>query len=216
MCAMPSGDALLTFSLASLVLIAIPGPSVLFVIGRSLALGRRAGLLSVLGNGLGALPLVFAVAIGIGAVVAQSLVLFTVIKVLGAGYLIYLGVQAIRHRRLDQGTDQATDPAPASAQRTIGQGFLEGVTNPKTIVFFVAVLPQFVDVHAGWVAAQMMVLSTVFILLAFIGDGLWALLAGGARTWFASSPARLSRLRVVGGGMMIGLGGILVTTGHKA
>lgn len=216
MCAMPSGDALLTFSLASLVLIAIPGPSVLFVIGRSLALGRRAGLLSVLGNGLGALPLVFAVAIGIGAVVAQSLVLFTVIKVLGAGYLIYLGVQAIRHRRLDQGTDQATDPAPASAQRTIGQGFLVGVTNPKTIVFFVAVLPQFVDVHAGWVAAQMMVLSTVFILLAFIGDGLWALLAGGARTWFASSPARLSRLRVVGGGMMIGLGGILVTTGHKA
>lgn len=85
MCAMPSGDALLTFSLASLVLIAIPGPSVLFVIGRSLALGRRAGLLSVLGNGLGALPLVFAVAIGIGAVVAQSLVLFTVIKVLGRG-----------------------------------------------------------------------------------------------------------------------------------
>lgn len=216
MCAMPSGDALLTFSLASLVLIAIPGPSVLFVIGRSLALGRRAGLLSVLGNGLGALPLVFAVAIGIGAVVAQSLVLFTVIKVLGAGYLIYLGVQAIRHRRLDQGTDQATDPAPASAQRTIGQGFLVGVTNPKTIVFSVAVLPQFVDVHAGWVAAQMMVLSTVFILLAFIGDGLWALLAGGARTWFASSPARLSPLRVVGGGMMIGLGGILVTTGHKA
>lgn len=125
-------------------------------------------------------------------------------------------MQAIRHRRLDQGTDQATDPAPASAQRTIGQGFLVGVTNPKTIVFFVAVLPQFVDVHAGWVAAQMMVLSTVFILLAFIGDGLWALLAGGARTWFASSPARLSRLRVVGGGMMIGLGGILVTTGHKA
>ncbi|MCP2638285.1 LysE family translocator [Microbacterium sp. HD4P20] len=213
---MPSWDAVLAFSIASLILIVIPGPSVLFVIGRSLSLGRRGGLLSVLGNELGVLPLVVAVAFGVGAVVAESIVLFTIVKLLGAAYLIYLGVQAIRHRRIDVTTAGPVGRTRESAAKTIGQGFIVGITNPKTIVFFVAALPQFVNFHAGAIALQMIVLGTIFTLIAFVCDAIWALLAGTVRTWFASSPQRMSRLRATGGGMMIGLGGTLALTGNKA
>ena len=214
---MPTPEALLAFSLASLLLIAIPGPAVLFVIGRTLTLGRRGGLLSVLGNELGALSLVVAVAFGVGTIVAESIVLFTVIKLLGAGYLIYLGVQAIRHRRVDltAGDSLRATRDRASAARTVGQGFMVGLTNPKTIVFFVAALPQFVNFHAGSIALQMLVLGTVFTLIAFVCDATWAMLAGTARSWFASSPKRIARLRAAGGGMMIGLGGTLAVMGHE-
>ncbi len=212
---MPSWEALLTFSIASLVLIAIPGPSVLFVVGRSLALGRRGGLLSVLGNELGALPLVAAVALGVGTVVAESILVFTIIKLVGAAYLIYLGVAAFRHRgdRLDAGAQTAPDPT--SPWITLRQGMVVGVTNPKTIVFFVAALPQFVDFHAGHVAAQMMVLGLVFTVIAFVCDSVWALVAGTARTWLSSSARRVAALRGTGGAMMIGLGGTLALAGNK-
>ncbi len=212
---MPSWEALVAFSLVSIVLIAVPGPSVLFVIGRSLSMGRRGGLLSVLGNGLGALPLVVAVALGIGAIVAQSVVLFTIIKLLGAGYLIYLGVQTFRHRRV-AGSSATEDPSVREpAWKTIGQGFIVGATNPKTIVFFVAALPQFVDHRAGNLPTQMIVLGAVFVTIAFLCDSVWAILAGTARTYFVSSPKRMSTLRASGGVMMVGLGGTLALTGSK-
>ncbi|MBX3031818.1 MAG: LysE family translocator [Chloroflexi bacterium] len=209
---MPSVEALVTFSLASVVLIVIPGPSVLFVIGRSLALGRRGGLWSVVGNELGALVPLTAVAVGVGSVVAQSIVLFTALKLLGAGYLIYLGSQAIRHRR--DGLDDPSSPAARSvaARTVLRQGVIVGATNPKTIVFFVAVLPQFVDPHAGSVPLQMLVLGLVFTLIALVFDSVWAIVAGSAREWFGRSPRRLSAVRVTGGGMMIGLGASLVVT----
>ena len=123
-------SSLLGFALASLALIVIPGPSVLFVIGRSLALGRAGGLLSVLGNALGMLPLIAAVALGVGAVVAQSVVVFTIIKFAGAAYLVYLGVQAIRHRRHTAVTHEATPPS-RSRMRILSEGFLVGITNPN-------------------------------------------------------------------------------------
>jgi len=171
----PTFAALATFSLASLLLILIPGPSVLFVIGRSLALGRRGGLLSVLGNELGVLPLVAAVALGVGSIVAESIAVFTVVKLAGAGYLAYLGVQAIRHRR-DGAEGMTAGPShPDPGWKVVRQGFLVGVTNPKTIVFFVAVLPQFVDLHSGNVPVQMMVLGVIFAVLAFACDSIWAL-----------------------------------------
>lgn len=206
---MPSLQALAAFSLASLILIVIPGPSVLFVIGRSLSLGRRGGLLSVLGNELGALPLVAAVALGVGSIVAESLVLFTVVKLLGAGYLAYLGVQAIRHRRDGLDAPSGVEPSHVSSWTVLRQGFVVGVTNPKTIVFFVAVLPQFVNVHTGSVPVQMMVLGLVFTLIAFVSDGIWALAAGTAQEWFATSGDRIAALRAAGGAMMIGLAGVL-------
>jgi len=212
----PPVESLLAFALASVVLVAIPGPSVLFVIGRSLSLGRRGGLLSVVGNELGSLVPITLVALGVGSVVAQSVAVFTVVKLLGAAYLGYLGVQAIRHRR--EGADVAVAPRvrPASSWTTLRQGFVVGATNPKTIVFFVAALPQFVDFHAGAVPLQMLVLGLVFTLIALVLDGTWAVLAGTARAWFARSPRRLSAVRATGGGMMLGLAGTLVLTPAKA
>jgi threonine/homoserine/homoserine lactone efflux protein len=206
-------ENLLAFAIASAVIVPIPGPTVVFVIGRSIALGRRAGLLTVVGNALGTVPAVVAVAFGVGAIVASSVVVFTVIKLVGAVYLIYLGVQAIRHRH-------ATAPGGSVASATTGkllrQGFVVGFTNPKTIAFFVAVLPQFVDPATGPVWAQLLVLGLVFQLLALMCDSTWALAAGTARAWFANSPRRVSTLSGAGGVMMIGLGGTLALTGSKS
>jgi threonine/homoserine/homoserine lactone efflux protein len=202
---------LLAFALASAVLIMIPGPSVLFVLGRSISLGRRGGLLSVLGNALGMLPAIAAVALGVGALVAESVVVFTIVKVAGAAYLVFLGVQAIRHRRVTTVADAAV--APRSAARLVAEGFVVGITNPKTIAFFVAVLPQFVAHESGGIPVQLAELGLVFFAMALLMDGTWALLAGTARNWFARSPKRVERLGAAGGVMMIGLGGVLLVTG---
>lgn len=212
---MPTFETLAAFALASLLLIVIPGPSVLFVIGRSLSFGRRGGLMSALGNGLGALPLIAAVAFGLGSIVAQSVVLFTSIKLLGATYLLYLGVQAIRHRRDGSSDTSEQEPQTLNPAVLLRQGVVVGVTNPKTIVFFVAVLPQFVNFQAGAIPLQMMTLGIVFVAIGIISDTVWALLAGSAQSWFASSPRRLTATRATGGGMMIGLGGALALTGNK-
>jgi threonine/homoserine/homoserine lactone efflux protein len=207
-------DNALAFTLAALVLIVIPGPSVLFTIGRALALGRLGGLLSVLGNAVGQLPLIAAVAFGVGAIVAESAVLFTIVKVAGSLYLVFLGIQAIRHRK--ESARVATEGAvPRSIRRQLREGFIVGVTNPKSIAFFVAVLPQFVDVSAGAVPLQMMQLGLIFFVLALVSDGAWALAAAGARSWFGKSPKRIETLTATGGGMMIGLGGVLLFTGAK-
>lgn len=204
---------LLAFLAAAIVLVLMPGPTVLFVVGRSLALGRRGGLLSVLGNSLGLLPPVALVALGVGALVAESVVAFTVVKFAGAAYLIYLGIQAIRHR--NRTSEKVMDglAAPRSTFRLLFEGFLVGITNPKSIAFFVAVLPQFVDPAAGAVPLQLLVLGLIFIALALASDSMWALAAGGARDWFARSPKRISRLGAAGGVLMIGLGGALAVSG---
>lgn len=212
---MPSLEVLAAFAVASLIIVVVPGPSVLFVIGRSLSHGRRGGVLSVLGNELGALPLVVAVALGVGTIVAQSIVLFTVIKILGAAYLMYLGALAIRHRRAGIDADAHTSQQEVSSSTLLWQGSVVGLTNPKTIVFFVAVLPQFVNFRVGGIPVQMMVLGFLFILIAFICDSVWALLASAAGSWFARTPRRLAAVRATGGGMMIGLGGSLMVTGNR-
>lgn len=205
-------ENLWAFVVAAAILIAIPGPSVLFSVGRALVLGRAGGLLSVLGNALGLLPIIVAVAFGVGAFVAQSVVLFTVLKVVGALYLGYLGVQAIRHRR--DASAALTAPVTRSSRwRQLGQGFIVGVTNPKTIAFFVAVLPQFVSLEAGSATVQLLELGLVFFVLALIGDSTWALAAGSARDWFVKSPKRAEHLAGTGGVMMIGLGGVLALSG---
>ncbi len=221
---MVPAPSLLAFALTSLALIVIPGPSVLFVIGRSITLGRIGGLLSVVGNELGMLPLIVAVAVGVGAIVAQSLILFTIIKFAGAAYLVYLGIQAVRHRAgakriasqsRDASAEAAVLPRRRSRVRILAEGFFVGLTNPKTLVFFVAVLPQFVDYNAGFIPLQMFELGLVFFVLALICDSTWALVAGTARQWFAGSPRRVEHLGTAGGGMMIGLGGVLALTGNK-
>ncbi len=207
---------LLAFVVASVLLIVLPGPSVLFVLGRSIALGRVGGLLSVLGNALGMLPAIAAVALGLGAIVSESVVVFTVIKFAGAAYLVFLGIQAIRHRHRVAASYLAGAMAPKSVLRLVGEGFVVGITNPKTIAFFVAVLPQFVDRSAGAVPLQLAVLGLIFFGLALIMDSTWALVAGTARTWLARSPKRIANMGAAGGVMMVGLGGALAVTGAKS
>jgi threonine/homoserine/homoserine lactone efflux protein len=204
---------LLAFFAAALVLIAIPGPSVLFVVGRSLAHGRRVGLLSVLGNSLGIVPQIVAVALGVGAVVAASAVVFTAIKLVGAAYLVYLGVQAIRRRHAAH-TEGRSDSTEGTFH-IVRQGFTVGVTNPKALVFLAAVLPQFVAPEHGAPVAQMLTLGAVFLVIGVVCDGAWAITASVARSWFAGSPRRQQQLDTAGGLMLIGLGGTLAVTGNK-
>ena len=207
-------DNLLAFTVAAIILIVIPGPAVLFSVGRTLVLGRSGGLLSVLGVTLALIPIVALVALGVGGVIAASAALFTVLKVAGALYLMYLGVQAIRHRKLAS-REVEIGSLPRSPWRQLWQGFVVGITNPKTIAFFVAVLPQFVDVHSGSAPLQMMELGIVFALIALVSDSIWVLAASAARAWFARSPRRIETLSATGGAMMIGLGGVLLVTGQE-
>ena len=155
---MISADRLLAFGAMSFLLIVIPGPSVLFVIGRALAHGRRAALTTVVGNTLGAYVLVAAVAFGIGPIVERSAIVFTALKLAGAAYLIYLGVKAFRERN-SLSTALTADSLARNPFRTLWDGFAVGVSNPKTIVFFAAVLPQFVDPVRGHLVVQMLTLG---------------------------------------------------------
>ena len=211
---MPSMNHLLAFAVASVVLALIPGPSLLFVVGRAIAHGRRAALGSVAGNSTGAAVLVLLVAVGLGSVVERSLVLYTVIKLVGAAYLVYLGVRTYRDRRA------LADVLGAGSTVSVGrhvyrQGLLVGATNPKTTVFFAAVLPQFVDRDAGGVPMQMIVLGLLFVLIVTVSDSTWGLLAGGVRDWMARSPRRVAVLGGTGGLTMIGLGLGLAVTGRR-
>jgi threonine/homoserine/homoserine lactone efflux protein len=210
---MASPDRLLAFAAMSFLLIVIPGPSVMFTVGRALAQGRRAALSSVAGNAIGAYLLVVAVAFGVGALVERSAVAFTVLKLAGAAYLVYLGVKAWRqHGSLPVTIDG--EPARGSV-RTLWDGFVVGVANPKTIVFFAAVLPQFVDPAIGHVAGQMMLLGLIFVGIALASDSAWGLGASAARGWFARSPRRLAAVGRIGGLSMIGLGVTVAVTGRK-
>jgi threonine/homoserine/homoserine lactone efflux protein len=211
---MPSTDHLVAFAIASFVLIVIPGPSVLFTVSRALAYGRRVALMTVLGGAAGSFTAAVAVAVGVGAIVQTSAVVYSVIKFAGAGYLIFLGVQAIRHRRALRAAFEARAD-PIGSGRTLVQGFIVGVTNPKTLVFFAAILPQFVDPRAGQVSAQMIVLGAVFAVIALAMDSVWGTAAGTVRSWFARSARRLDLVGGAAGLTMVGLGVGLAVNGRK-
>ncbi|OPG10473.1 lysine transporter LysE [Streptomyces sp. GKU 895] len=169
--------------------------------------------MTVVGNTLGAYVLVGAVACGIGSIVERSAVLFLSLKLAGAAYLVYLGVKALRTRRSMRAAFEA-DRAARGGLVTLWEGFVVGVSNPKTIVFFAAVLPQFVDRDRGNVVTQILLLGLVFNLMAVVFDSLWGLTAATARDWFARSPRRLAAIGGVGGLTMIGLGVTVAATGH--
>jgi threonine/homoserine/homoserine lactone efflux protein len=209
-----SVDRLLGFAVASFILIVIPGPSVLFVIGRALAYGRRTALATVVGNAVGVYLVAAAVAFGLGPAVERSALLFMVVKLAGAGYLVWLGLQAIRDRRALTSTFAAAT-GPRGARRAAREGFIVGFANPKAVILFAAVLPQFVDRSAGHVPIQMLVLSLISFVNALVTDSAWGMAAGAVRSWFARSPRRLELVGGTGGLMMIGLGVGVATTGHK-
>ena len=204
---------LLAFILTAVVFIAIPGPSVLFVISRSVVHGSAAGVATVLGNTAGVFAQIVAVAFGIGPLVERSVALFTLLKLAGAAYLIFLGVQAIRHRR----SLAAAIGAPTERKtlaRIVLDGFTVGVTNPKAIVFYAAIVPQFVDRQAGHIPLQLISLGAIMAVIALLSDSSYALVAGRIRNWLAGSPRRMAALGGTGGLAMIAIGARLALTGQ--
>jgi threonine/homoserine/homoserine lactone efflux protein len=171
---MPSPEALAAFAAASIALLVVPGPSVLYIVARSAHQGRSAGLVSVLGIHTGSIVHVAAAALGVSAILASSVVAFGVVKYAGAAYLIWLGVRALR--RPEEPSADGTLPRP-SLRRVYAQGVVVNVLNPKTALFFLAFLPQFVDVSRGSVTTQVLLLGVTFIALGFVSDGMYALLA---------------------------------------
>ncbi|HEV7206810.1 MAG TPA: LysE family translocator [Jatrophihabitans sp.] len=206
---------LLAWIITSFVIIVIPGPSVLFTIGRALTIGRRGAVISAAGNSLGVYLQIVAVALGVGTLVQRSSQVYTVIKFAGALYLVYLGVQAFRHRRAL--SDALTGSVPvARGRRQFLDGVLVGLANPKTIVFFTVATPQFVDRAAGHVPEQLLLLGLVFPAIALVTDSAWAVLAGTARSWLAGSPRRTAAIGGAGGLAIVGLGVTVAVTGSRS
>jgi threonine/homoserine/homoserine lactone efflux protein len=211
---MVPSDRLLAFVLTAFVVIVIPGPSVLFVVARALGSGRRVAVLTVVGNALGEYLQVIAVAFGVGALAERSVAAFTVLKLAGGAYLIYLGVRTFRERKSLAAAISA--PAePRSDRRAFLEGATVGVTNPKTVVFLAAILPQFVSRGAGGVPVQILVLGAVFAAIAIVSDTIWAVAAGGVRVWFARSPRRLELIGGTGGLAIVAVGAGLLVSGRK-
>jgi threonine/homoserine/homoserine lactone efflux protein len=202
----------LGFGLVALVLIAIPGPSVVFTVGRAITYGRAVALTTVLGNALGLLVVLVLVALGLGTLVSTSDTAFEVLKLAGAAYLVWLGIQALRHRHEVELTD--LDGPAVRGLRALRQGFVVGFTNPKAYVIFGAVLPEFVDRGRGNGSVQMLLLGLVAFGIGLCSDSIWALLASHVRRWFHGSRSRGSTLGAVGGVSMIGLG-VAVAVGGR-
>ena len=197
---------LVEYIIAAMVIILAPGPSVLFVIARAIAWGRTTAVFTVAGNVTGAFFLSTFVAFGLGPILQNSDIAYIAVQWGGGLYLMYLGIDAIKHRRVHAAdmTNQG-DSAPSRA-RSVRDGFWVGALNPKGLVFYAAVLPQFIDRERGHVTGQLILLGAIFSVLAFISDGSWGLLAGTAREWLATDPRRLERLRATGGSIMMILG----------
>lgn len=203
----------LAFGLVAFVLIVIPGPSVVFTIGRALTYGRSVALTTVVGNSFGLLAVLVLVSLGLGNLVATSDVAFEVVKVGGAVFLVYLGIQALRHRHGIEVHEGEQAPAMRGV-RALRQGFVVGFTNPKAYVIFAAVLPPFIERNRGGATLQMLLLGLVAFVLGLCSDSLWALLASQLRRWFNASPRRGRALGTVGGMSMIGLG-VAVAVGGR-
>ena len=194
------------YLIAAIIIIIAPGPSVLFVIARAVSWGRKISVLTVAGNVTGSFVLSTLVALGLGPILQRWHIAYVAVQWGGGLYLIYLGIEAIRQRAVHAADMTNQGPVAPSIRKSIRDGFWVGVLNPKAIVFFAAVLPQFVDIDGGHVTSQLIFMGLVFCVLAFISDGSWALLAGTARAWLATDNRRLERLRGFGGTIMIILG----------
>ena len=212
---MISSVHLIGFTLASLIIIVIPGPGVLFVVGRALAHGRRTALATAAGHAAGNYMVAACVAVGLGTLLQRSAQVFTAVKLAGALYLVLLGVQAFRHRH-SLASAMSAAPSATSGWRALRDGFIVGVTNPKSFILFGAILPQFVNRDAGNVPVQMLLLALISVCMGLACDSIWGLAASGVRVWFARSPRRYALVGGAGGLAMIGVGVTVALTGqHK-
>jgi threonine/homoserine/homoserine lactone efflux protein len=204
MIVVPSSTSIGLFALAAALLLLTPGPAVLFIVARSVEQGRIAGLASVFGITTGTLVHVLASTLGLSALLTSSAVAFAVVKYAGAAYLLYMGVRRIVSR--------TGPPAPSldlprrSLRRLYRDGFIVNLLNPKTALFFLAFLPQFVDPSRGSVPFQIAFLGLLFTIMGLMSDGLYALVAGTAGLWVKRQSRYLEWERYVTGGVFIGLG----------
>jgi threonine/homoserine/homoserine lactone efflux protein len=208
----PSSASLGGFVAAALVLLLIPGPGVLYIVARSLGQGQRAGLVSVLGLSAGALVHVAAATAGLSAILLTSATAFEVVKALGAGYLIYLGIRTIFAPRSRAAGDDST---PRSLSRLFAEGVLVSVLNPQIAVFFLAFLPQFVEPGRGPVPQQVLLLGLMYVALALITDSGYALLAARARYWLGGRVAQGPLPQYASGALYLGLGVSTALTGRR-
>jgi threonine/homoserine/homoserine lactone efflux protein len=198
----PSHSSLLLFISAALVLLLIPGPAVFYIVGRSIGQGRGAGLVSALGISVGCLFHTAAAAVGLSALLMSSAVAFSVVKYLGAAYLIYLGIQKLRS---EEPAELSGNIRPVKLSRIFAQGIIVNVLNPKEALFFLAFLPQFVDPSRGHVAGQILFLGVLLAILGVTSDSLWALFAGTLAHWLRGNARWMRTQRYVSGGMLISL-----------
>ena len=194
------------YCIAAIIIILAPGPSVLFVIARAIAWGRATAVATVAGNVLGAFSLSVVVAVGLGPILQRSEIAFIAVQVLGGCYLVYLGITAIKHSQIHANDMTNQGDIRPSKWRSMREGFWVGALNPKGMVFFAAILPQFVDREAGNVTSQLILMGAIFGILAFFSDGGWGILAGTIRNWLATELKRLVLMRMTGGLVMIILG----------
>ncbi|MEN9735348.1 MAG: hypothetical protein RL129_58 [Actinomycetota bacterium] len=194
------------YCLTAFLIILAPGPTVLFVIARAISWGKASAVASVLGNNLGAFIISLLIAFGLGPVLQSSDIAFISVQIAGGLYLIYLGIQAIRHSEIHAGDMRNVVGSKPSLYQSAKDGFIVGILNPKVWVFFAAILPQFVDRHKGNVTAQLVLMGAIFAFIAFFSDSTWGVIAGTIRNWLANETKRLVTMRVVGGVVMILLG----------
>jgi threonine/homoserine/homoserine lactone efflux protein len=199
----PSTSNLTAFLLLAAVIIVVPGPGVLFTIGRALILGTKAALLSVIGNALGVGVQIVVISLGLGVAIQQSEIVFLAIRVFGAGMITYLGVKAILSRA---DFDLELKEERSTAAIVVRQSIVVGLTNAKTFVFFIAALPSFTSPELGNPVVQMLLLGAIFSVIGIVSDSVYAIAAGQARSWLASSHERLSAFRGIGGAALTLLG----------
>jgi len=207
-----SGSQLAEFFVASITIIMVPGPSVLFTLARGVAWGRAVAVLTVLGNSIGTLLLSIIVAVGLGPLLSHSKAFSISLQLAGGLYLLWLGIGAMRHRHAHAEAMTKREAYRPSNLSIVRQGFTVGILNPKSLVFFAAVFPHFVDRTKGNVTVQLLIFGGIFSVMAFLSDGTWGMIAGTAREWLSDSPHRLVILRTVGACVMMTLGVIIMVS----
>ena len=203
---------LAAFLLTAYALIVVPGPSVLFVVSRGVALGRRAALATVVGNAAGLTLQLLLVAAGLGALIAESDSVFTALKLAAAAYLVWLGARTIRDRKILAQVTGSAAASPGSTRQILREGVVVGATNPKGLIIFAAVLPRFIERSDGHVTLQLLILGAICVAIALLSDGAWALASGTARHLLTGSEQRLERLTALGGLIIVALGLALIVT----
>ena len=211
---MPDLETVTVFSAAALLFAVVPGPAVIYIVTRSIDQGRSAGLVSALGIATGTLVHVPLATVGLSALLVSSAVAFTMVKYLGAAYLVYLGIRKLLDRQAD---DLGAAPASRTLRRIYGQGALVGVLNPKTALFFLAFLPQFVDPARGSTALQLAALGVLLVCISLLSDSCYALLTGTAGSWLRRrGPHLIRRQRLVSGSIYIALGVSAAVAGSRS